>query len=132
MSSKMIELPPRSLLLVVSAPSGAGKTTLCERLLGEFHSTMIYSISCTTRAPREGEVDGREYFFLTEEQFKRKLDAGEFLEVQSTTLEALEAQARDGIVTDAKTMIGMLWLRQSRAGHWPLSWQPVKQAAAAP
>ena len=61
-----------------------------------------------------------------------RLDAGEFLEVQSTTLEALEAQARDGIVTDAKTMIGMLWLRQSRAGHWPLSWQPVRQAAAAP
>jgi guanylate kinase len=76
----MITTNVRSLLIVVSAPSGAGKTTLCDRLLGEFHSSMIYSISCTTRAPREGEVDGREYFFLTEESFQRKLDAGEFIE----------------------------------------------------
>lgn len=76
----MIKLPIRSLLLVVSAPSGAGKTTLCERLLGEFHNSVVYSISCTTRPPREGEVDGREYFFISEEQFKRKLEAGEFLE----------------------------------------------------
>jgi guanylate kinase len=70
----------RGRLFVVSAPSGAGKTTLCDRLLTEFQSSLIYSISCTTRAPREGEVDGREYFFLTEESFQRKLDAGEFLE----------------------------------------------------
>lgn len=76
----MISLPPRSLLLVVSAPSGAGKTTLCERLLGEFHSSMIYSVSCTTRAPREGEVDGQNYFFISEETFRRKLANGEFIE----------------------------------------------------
>ncbi len=76
----MIKSPARSLLLVVSAPSGAGKTTLCDRLSADFHSSMIYSISCTTRQPREGEVDGREYFFITEEQFKKKLDAGEFIE----------------------------------------------------
>ena len=48
------------------------------------------------------------------------LDAGEFLEVQSTTLEALEAQARDGSLTDAKTLIGLLWLRHWREGRWPL------------
>jgi guanylate kinase len=76
----MIDTPVRSLLLVVSAPSGAGKTTLCDRLLAEFHASMIYSVSCTTRAPREGEVDGREYFFLSDEHFRRKLAAGEFIE----------------------------------------------------
>lgn len=70
----------RSLLIVVSAPSGAGKTTLCDRLLGEFQGSMIYSISCTTRSPREGEEDGREYFFLTPEAFRAKLAAGEFVE----------------------------------------------------
>ena len=75
----MIELPRRPLLLVVSAPSGAGKTTLCERLLAEFDS-IHYSVSCTTRAPREGEVDGRDYFFLNETEFRAKVAAGEFLE----------------------------------------------------
>lgn len=53
-----------------------------------------------------------------------RLDAEEFLEVQTTTLETLEAQARDGIVTDAKTLIGLLWLRHWREGRWPLQWQP--------
>jgi guanylate kinase len=65
-------------LLVVSGPSGSGKTTLCRKLaeLGEAH----YSISCTTRAPREGEQDGRDYHFLTWETFTAKLAADEFLE----------------------------------------------------
>ncbi|MGB0292573.1 MAG: guanylate kinase [Luteolibacter sp.] len=66
------------ILLVVSGPSGSGKTTLCRRLAEaeEAH----YSISCTTRAPREGEVNGRDYHFLTHDEFKERVDAGEFLE----------------------------------------------------
>lgn len=66
------------ILLVVSGPSGSGKTTLCRKLAesGEVH----YSISCTTRAPRPGEENGRDYHFLTREGFQSKLDAGEFLE----------------------------------------------------
>jgi guanylate kinase len=75
----MIELPVRSLLVVVSAPSGGGKTTLCERLLAEFDQ-MIYSVSCTTRPPREGEIDGTDYFFITEEEFEQRAQAGEFVE----------------------------------------------------
>lgn len=75
----MIELPVRSLLVVVSAPSGGGKTTLCERLLAEFHQ-MVYSVSCTTRAPRDGEIDGTDYFFITDEEFERRVQAGEFVE----------------------------------------------------
>ena len=66
------------ILLVVSGPSGSGKTTLCRLLAqsGEVH----YSISCTTRSPRPGEENGRDYHFLTREDFQNKLDAGEFLE----------------------------------------------------
>ena len=66
------------ILLVVSGPSGSGKTTLCRQLadLGEVH----YSISCTTRAPRAGEEDGRDYHFLTRESFAARLAAGDFLE----------------------------------------------------
>jgi guanylate kinase len=69
----------RPLLIVVSAPSGAGKTTLCDRLLSE-HPAMVYSISCTTRAPRGDEVDGRDYHFLAPAEFERRVAAGEFIE----------------------------------------------------
>lgn len=66
------------ILLVVSGPSGSGKTTLCRRLAesGEAH----YSISCTTRSPRPGEENGKDYHFLTHEDFAQRLSAGDFLE----------------------------------------------------
>lgn len=66
------------ILLVVSGPSGSGKTTLCRQLadLGEVH----YSISCTTRSPRPGEVDGKDYHFLSRERFEARLADGDFLE----------------------------------------------------
>ena len=66
------------ILLVVSGPSGSGKTTLCRRLgdAGEAR----YSISCTTRLPRPGEVDGRDYHFLSREEFEGRLAAGDFIE----------------------------------------------------
>jgi len=70
---------PIPVVLVISAPSGAGKTTLCERLLADV-PTMSYSISCTTRPPRPGERDGRDYWFLDPEEFERRRTAGEFLE----------------------------------------------------
>ena len=76
----MIDLPHRPLLLVISAPSGGGKTTLCERLMAEFDDSMNYSVSCTTRDPREGEVDGTDYFFLSEDEFERRIQRGDFLE----------------------------------------------------
>lgn len=69
----------RQLLIVVSAPSGTGKTTLCDRLLAE-HGDIVYSVSCTTRPPRGREVDGVSYLFLDAGEFRRRLDAGEFLE----------------------------------------------------
>jgi len=69
----------RALLLVVSAPSGAGKTTLGARLLEAFPA-MVRSVSCTTRAPRPGEVNGRDYVFLDAAEFQRRVAAGFFLE----------------------------------------------------
>lgn len=75
----MITLPRHPLVFIVSAPSGAGKTTLCDRLHAEFPS-IHYTITSTTRAPREGEVNGKNYDFLTQAEFERKLAEGEFLE----------------------------------------------------
>ena len=65
-------------LMVVSGPSGSGKTTLCRKLsdMGE----AVYSISCTTRQPREGEAHGVDYFFLTEADFVERIERGEFFE----------------------------------------------------
>ena len=61
---------------------------------------------------------------------ERHLDAGEFLDVEIATLEDLEAQAARGELTDAKTLIGMLWLTHWRAGRWDLHWQASPNAAA--
>ena len=69
----------RGLLLVVSSPSGAGKTTLCTRLRGEFEQ-LRFSVSYTTRAPRPGEVDGREYHFVDNAVFTEMVAADEFAE----------------------------------------------------
>ncbi len=66
-------------LLIISAPSGAGKTTICRKLLAR-RKDLRYSTSCTTRAPRPGERNGKHYFFLSREDFKRKIQRGELLE----------------------------------------------------
>ncbi len=67
------------ILLAVSSPSGAGKTTLCTRLRAEFPD-LGFSVSYTTRAPRAGEVDGREYHFVSTERFDEMNYGGEFAE----------------------------------------------------
>jgi len=66
-------------LMVISAPSGTGKTTLCKRLLAEF-SDLHFSVSCTTRPPRKGEKDGKDYHFVSVEDFKDRLARDEFVE----------------------------------------------------
>lgn len=71
--------PRTGLIFVVSAPSGGGKSSLCQRLLN-WSPNLIYSVSCTTRAPRGGEQNGRDYFFTTREEFEKRIAAGEFLE----------------------------------------------------
>ena len=69
----------RGLLLILSSPSGAGKSTLARRLM-EWDATIRFSVSATTRAPRPGEVDGREYYFRSREDFLAMTAAGEMLE----------------------------------------------------
>jgi guanylate kinase len=69
----------RGLMLVISSPSGAGKTSLSRRLVAD-HPDIALSISCTTRAPRPGEADGRDYHFIPHEQFDRMVQDQAFLE----------------------------------------------------
>jgi guanylate kinase len=69
----------RGVMLVISSPSGAGKSTLCRLLVDEFPD-IVLSTSATTRDPRPGEKDGREYYFLTKEDFEKRLKQKAFLE----------------------------------------------------
>ena len=69
----------KPLFIVMSAPSGCGKSTLIDMLLQEYHD-IVYSISCTTRAPRGEEEDGLDYHFLTKERFEELLKQDAFLE----------------------------------------------------
>jgi len=75
----MAPIARRGLLLVISSPSGAGKTTLSRRLLDR-DPNITMSVSVTTRPPRPGEVDGRDYYFISKERFEAMRDAGELLE----------------------------------------------------
>ena len=68
----------QGILFILSGPSGAGKTTLLESL--DAGRDFVYSVSCTTRAPRPDEVDGEDYHFMPEPEFRRRLENNEFLE----------------------------------------------------
>ena len=76
-----METPSKStsLLVVISAPSGGGKTTLCQQLI-ETEANLARVITCTTRAPREDEKDGADYYFFDADQFLKRVQAGHFLE----------------------------------------------------
>ncbi|MEO0750307.1 MAG: guanylate kinase [Pseudomonadota bacterium] len=69
----------RGLLIILSSPSGAGKSTLSRRLL-DWDPAISFSVSATTRAPREGEVDGKHYHFMTNEAFRQDAEREEMLE----------------------------------------------------
>jgi guanylate kinase len=71
--------PRRGLLFILSSPSGAGKSSLSRALIGE-DAGIAMSVSATTRAPRPGEVDGRDYHFVTPDRFEAMVAAGDFLE----------------------------------------------------
>ena len=75
----MIKPKWKAMIIVVSAPSGAGKTTLCDKLQAEFKS-LHYAITATTRPARDGEVDGKSYYFLTPDESQKRLKANGFFE----------------------------------------------------
>ncbi len=75
----MAEAKSISLLIVISGPSGGGKTTLCEQVLAA-NPSMMRAVTCTTRAPRPGEKDGVDYYFLDATSFLKRVQAGNFLE----------------------------------------------------
>ncbi len=94
-------------LVIISGPSGAGKGTLVDRLVARVPELWV-SVSAATRAPRPGEVDGENYFFLSPEEFSRRIEAGDFLEwaevhgnrygTLRSSVEAKMAEGRDVIL----------------------------------
>lgn len=79
MKQQLLGNRKRGRLFVISAPAGTGKTTLVRRLICEFPE-LVAGVSFTTRLPRPGEVDGQDYFFVTQEEFKRKIEKKDLLE----------------------------------------------------
>jgi guanylate kinase len=80
-----VELHRRGLMFILSSPSGAGKTTLSRRLLAQYkdaepHETIVMSVSVTTRPMRNGEVDGKDYFFVDDAKYAQMVERGELLE----------------------------------------------------
>lgn len=95
-------MQPEGILIVISAPSGAGKTTLCRELTRRFPA-LQESVSYTTRQPRAGEVDGMDYHFVTAERFREMIEAGAFAEwaqvhdnYYGTAIATLEQARREG------------------------------------
>jgi len=110
----------KGVALVLCAPSGAGKTTLVKRLLAEY-DTFAYSVSYTTRAPRTGEVDGRDYHFVDREEFEKRAAAGFFAEwaevhgnLYGTPLEAVQRNLEAG--RDVLFDVDVQGARQLKAG----------------
>ncbi|MDT0641980.1 guanylate kinase [Zunongwangia sp. F363] len=88
-------------LIVFSAPSGSGKTTIVQHLLGKEELKLDFSISATSREPRGDEVDGKDYYFLSLSEFKKKIKADEFLE--------WEEVYRDNFYGTLKSEIERIW-----------------------
>jgi guanylate kinase len=111
--------PRRGLLLAISSPSGAGKTSLSRRLLAD-HPELTLSVSYTTRAPRSRELEGREYHFVDRETFMRLVDEGAFLEW---------AEVHDNCYGTPRQPV----MEALQAGHdvlFDIDWQGARQIAA--
>ena len=74
-----METKKRGLLIILSGPSGSGKDSVLKEILEE-RKNIVLSVSCTTRAPRIGEIDGKDYYFVDKEEFERKIENDDFLE----------------------------------------------------
>ena len=113
----MSEATHQPVLLVLSGPSAVGKTTVAQRLLAECPN-LTRMVTCTTRAPREGEVDGVDYHFLSDQEFCQRIEAGEFLEhaqvyqhrygtLKSSVAEAFKAGKDVLIVNDVQGALAL-------------------------
>ena len=86
----------KGLFIVVSAPSGAGKSSICQRLL-QACPELKFSVSCTSRPPRPNEINGKDYYFISHDEFQRRIDQNEFVEwienyghLYGTSIKAME------------------------------------------
>jgi guanylate kinase len=95
----------QGILFVISAPSGAGKTTLVQAL--RKNPNFFYSVSCTTRAPRAGEIDGDDYRFVSGANFHARIEAGDFLE-HAKVHEDLYGTVREPVLTNLKNGVDVL------------------------
>jgi guanylate kinase len=93
------------ILFVISAPSGAGKTTVVQALRKNLN--LFYSVSCTTRAPRTGEINGEHYQFISAADFSARIEAGDFLE-HAKVHEDLYGTLREPVLTNLKNGIDVL------------------------
>ena len=108
---------------MVAGPSGAGKGTLIRRVLSETPG-VHYAVSATTRSPRQGEVHGKDYYFLSDEEFERLVEQGEFLEseeVYGNRYGTLKSEVRDAVSSGRDVLIevdvkGALTVRSQLAG----------------
>lgn len=98
-----MELIPKGKLIIFSAPSGSGKSTLVQHLMTEYPELRLkFSISCTSRAPRGTERNGVEYFFLSPDEFRQKISAGEFLEYEEVYQDKFYGTLKSQVETQAE------------------------------
>ncbi|MEM7633588.1 MAG: guanylate kinase [Pseudomonadota bacterium] len=118
-SGKSSAIARRGLLFVLSSPSGAGKTTLSRQLLAR-EPDMVMSVSVTTRKPRPGETDGKDYHFISREQFDEMVRAGELLEYAEVF--------GNGYGTPIKPV--QEWLADGKDVLFDIDWQGTQQIHA--
>ncbi|HBZ42783.1 MAG TPA: guanylate kinase [Maritimibacter sp.] len=109
----------RGLLIILSSPSGAGKSTLAHRLM-DWDPTLSFSVSATTRTPREGEVDGQDYHFISETRFKTLVKDGEMLEhahVFGNFYGSPEGPVRDAIEAGRDVLFDIDWQGAEQIKH---------------
>ncbi len=116
-------MPDRGVLVIVSSPSGAGKTTLTRRLLTEHKDNLLFSVSHTTRPMRPGEVEGRDYHFVTPEKFDDMVRAHAFAEhayVHSNRYGTAEAPVEAALAMGKDMIFDVDWQGgQALSARWP-------------